>query len=65
MKIRNISPRGDLDVPLLGTVVRAGELAEVSLTQAERLLPQVDNWEPIDAAAKKTAASLAEKGATR
>lgn|GEM_PF-1090837 len=65
MKIRNTSPLGDLDVPLLGRVVKAGEVAEVSTTQAERLLPQVDNWQPVDAAAKKVAADLDPKGETR
>lgn len=48
MKIRNISPRGALDVPLLGRVVEAGEVTEVTKDQADRLLPQSDNWEPVE-----------------
>jgi hypothetical protein len=45
VKIRNISPRGALDVPLLGRVVEAGAVVEVTADQADRLLPQADNWE--------------------
>lgn len=44
-KIRNVSPYGDLDVPLLGVVVKAGETIDVSDDAAERLLDQADNWQ--------------------
>ncbi len=44
--IRNVSPRGDLDVPLLGRIVAAGEVVDVDPAHAEILLEQVDNWQP-------------------
>lgn len=47
-KIRNICPRGDLDVPLLGRVVEAGQVVDVTAEQAARLLPQVDNWATVE-----------------
>ena len=46
--IRNISPLGALDVPLLGRVVDAGEAVEVTDEQAAQLLPQAANWEPVE-----------------
>lgn len=46
-KIRNISPYGDLDVPLLGVIVPAGEVVEVTDEQAEGLLMQAENWEGV------------------
>lgn len=58
-KIRNTSPRGALDVPLLGRVVDAGEVTEVTADQAQRLLPQSDNWAPADKAAKEIVEALA------
>lgn len=48
VKIRNTSPRGALDVPLLGRVVEAGEVVDVDPAHAARLLKQVDNWQPAD-----------------
>ena len=47
MQIRNVSPRGDLEVPLLRRVVLAGEVVDVTPEQADLLLPQVDNWQPV------------------
>lgn len=41
--IRNDSPLGDLDVPLLRRVVKAGEVVEVTDEHAEILLQQ-DIW---------------------
>lgn len=46
MLIRNVSPVGDLDVPLLRRTVRAGEAVEVSEDRAARLLAQ-DIWEAV------------------
>jgi hypothetical protein len=57
-KIKNISPCGDLDVPLLRRVIEAGETVEVTKDQAERLLSQPDNFEPVDKAAKDIRADL-------
>lgn len=48
MQIRNVSPRGDLDVPLLRRVVLAGEVVDVTPEQARALLPQGDNWQPAE-----------------
>lgn len=52
-KIKNVSPFGDLDVPLLGRVIAAGESVEVTDEQAEVLLQQPDNYQPVGAAAKE------------
>lgn len=57
MKIRNDSPVGDLDVPLLRRVVARGEVVDVSEEQAERLLPQAI-WSAADAAAKRVQARI-------
>ena len=54
-KIKNISPLGDLEIPSLGLVVKAGESVEVADEAAASLLAQTDVW----AAADKAAASLA------
>jgi hypothetical protein len=45
MKIRNISPMGDLFVPDLGREVAAGEIVDVTGSAlAKSLLEQSDNW---------------------
>lgn len=59
-KIRNVSPYGDLDVPLLGRVVAAGEEVEVSAEQAKLLLAQETNWQPVKADAEKKPAKVKE-----
>lgn len=43
-RIRNVSPWGDLSVPLIGVTVASGEEAEVLPEHAEVLLDQPDNW---------------------
>lgn len=43
-KIKNVSPFGDLDIPLLGRVVEAGAVVEVTDDQAAILLRQEDNF---------------------
>lgn len=48
MLLRNVSPRGDLDVPLIRRIVLSGDTAEVSEDQARRLLDQPDNFQPAD-----------------
>lgn len=62
MKIRNISPRGALDVPLLGRVVDAGAVTEVTKDQAERLLPQSDNWAAVAPRKPAQGATTTTKG---
>ncbi|WP_313812361.1 hypothetical protein [Glutamicibacter sp.] len=47
IKIRNISPLGDLDVPLLGQIVKHGETVAVPEAAAERLLAQENNFEQV------------------
>lgn len=46
-KFKNISPLGDLDLPLLQRVVKAGEVIEVSPEQAAHLEGQTETWQPI------------------
>jgi cell shape-determining protein MreC len=60
-KLKNISPLGALDVPLLRTVVEAGQVIEVSEDHARVLLLQSDNYAPADKATKTLAASLADE----
>lgn len=43
-KIKNVSPFGDLEVPLLGQVVEHGSIVEVTDEQAAILLQQEANW---------------------
>ncbi len=57
-KLKNISPLGDLDVPLLRRVVEADEVFDVNEDQARVLLLQHDNYRPADKAAKTLAAAL-------
>lgn len=40
----NISPLGDLELPLVGRVIAAGEVFEVSAEHAKRLKEQPDVW---------------------
>ena len=44
-KIKNVSPFGDLEVPLLGQVVEHGSIIEVSEEQAKILLQQEGNFQ--------------------
>lgn len=57
MRIKNISPQGELDVPLLGRILDAGETADVTAEQGLALLAQPANFEPAD----KPARALADK----
>lgn len=47
MRLRNVCPLGDIEV--LGRVVEAGAVFEVSDEQAARLLEQSANYEPVKA----------------
>lgn len=58
-KIENVSPYGALDIPLLRRTVDAGEVVEVTVEQAERLLPQAENYRPANKAAEDILAALA------
>ena len=60
-KIKNVSPFGDLDIPLLGRVVSAGATVEVTDEQAAILLRQEDNFHAAgDGAGRIKEASLEE-----
>lgn len=52
---KNVSPYGDLDLPLIGRVVKAGETFEVTAEQAKALAGQDDNFQPVTHAKKKAA----------
>jgi hypothetical protein len=54
MKIRNVSPLGDLDVPLLRRSIAAGEVVDIPDEHAQ-LLAQFENFAPADKAAEKAA----------
>jgi hypothetical protein len=47
MQFKNISRFGDLDLPLIGRVIAAGEIFETTPEQAELLILQPDLWQPI------------------
>ena len=47
--IKNVSPYGALDVPLLGRTVEANEEIEVSEAQAAILLAQAENYQEVKA----------------
>ena len=46
-KFKNVSNQGDLDLPLIGRVIVAGEVFEVTADQAELLSAQPDVWQPV------------------
>lgn len=48
--IQNVSTIGDLDVPLLRRVVKAGETVDVSAEHAALLLDQSSIWAPVTTA---------------
>ncbi|MEW9874034.1 hypothetical protein [Arthrobacter sp. HS15c] len=56
--IKNVSPLGELDVPLLGCFLGYREEIEVSDEVAERLLPQAENYAPVDDEAKAILAKI-------
>ena len=57
-KIKNISPLGDLIIPVLNNlIVKAGETVDVSTEAAASLLEQPDNWVASDKAAATVAPS--------
>ena len=59
MRLRNISRYGDLDVPLIGAEVAAGDVVDVTPEQARRLLVMLAAFEPADEEAAAVAAELA------
>jgi hypothetical protein len=61
-KIKNVSPFGDLDVPLLGIVFEAGTILEVSEDEARQLLQQEDNFKPWGPEAREVLEHTQEEG---
>lgn len=55
VKIKNVSPFGDLDIPLLGRIVAAGEIVEVTEEEAGILLRQEANYQPVGKDAREIA----------
>ena len=47
MKFKNVSPLGDLEVPVLGRVVKAGDTFDVPADLVESFAAQSDVWEPV------------------
>ena len=45
--IKNVSPLGDLYVPLLGKEVAAGETVDVSDESLDSFICQVENWQAV------------------
>ncbi|WP_166804808.1 hypothetical protein [Cryobacterium sp. Sr8] len=45
---KNVSPQGDLDLPLVGRVITAGEVFEVTAAQADLLSAQPDVWQIVN-----------------
>ena len=43
-KFKNVSPFGDLEVPVLGRVISAGEVFEVPADLAAGFAEQSNNW---------------------
>lgn len=47
IRFKNVSPQGDLELPLLGRVIAAGEEFAVTTAQADLLATQPDLWQPV------------------
>ena len=52
--LRNINPLGEVDLPLIGRTLAAGEEFEVPDDVAETLLAQVGNYEAVKSPKKST-----------
>jgi hypothetical protein len=62
--LKNINPLGEIDLPLIGRSLAAGEEFEVSDEQAAILLMQDANYEAVNTTKTKaaTAADTAQEG---
>lgn len=49
MKLRNINPLGEVDLPLIGRVLAPGEVFDVDDDAGAALLEQVGNYEAVRA----------------
>lgn len=52
--LRNTNPLGEVDLPLIGRTLAAGETFEVPAGVAETLLAQVGNYEEVKSPKKPT-----------
>lgn len=64
-KIKNVSPFGDLEVPLLGRVFEQGSVIEVSDADAEILLAQTDNFKPWGPEAREIRDDVVDEGSDK
>jgi hypothetical protein len=67
VQIKNVSPLGGIDLPLIGRSLEAGEVFEVPDKVGKELLKQVGNYEEptkTEAKAADKAAVQAEKAST-
>lgn len=62
--IRNVNPIGEVDVPLLRRIVGRGEAVDVTDAQAEHLLLQVGNWQPVETPVEAAPAADTTEGVT-
>lgn len=53
MQFTNVSPQGDLELPLLGRVITAGETFEVTPAQGALLEKQPDLWQLVKKTTEK------------
>ena len=58
--LKNVSPIGALEIPLIGRVVEANEEFEVPSGVADALLQQPDNFQPVTKSKKSTTNSSEE-----
>lgn len=65
MRLKNVSPHGDLDIPLVRRIVPAGEEFDATADQAAVLLDQPINFAPADDEATQLLASLAAVSLTK
>ena len=49
MRLRNVNPLGEVDLPLIGRSLEAGEEFEVDDETGAALLEQVGNYEEVEA----------------
>jgi hypothetical protein len=64
MKVKNVSPYGDLDVPALGKIIESGETVEIENDEiALSLLAQTAHFAPVGQDTRKAAKELNEEGA--
>jgi hypothetical protein len=61
--IKNISPQGDLYVPLLGKEVAAGATVDVPDDVLDSFICQIDNWQAVSYVAPKDTNDSADSSA--